>query len=306
MFISYENLTHHKSDEIPHCLYYIGLECNDDNQIYFEKQRQSQWSSIISGFFVSRNINRTFDLHFTDRIDSFRRDFLCYLFTHDYYFRHREPPAVLGDVFSVQDWQEFTHNIIKLSSDATNKLRKLDDMIHKNPKMGYSMQFKRWQKDHLSPNCFEAKDYSDRPYPGPWNPCLRHILCLLSLPLIYLFLFLIYVPAMLYILFIIISLILVFPVLTILDCIYMSRKDAISSLNELSEVNAELDMAKINESISHGLQDIANTLNRGKLRGTGIVSDIWYGKEFIPATKKEETSHYKGRYLVIFRKDDAA
>jgi uncharacterized protein with PhoU and TrkA domain len=86
----------------------------------------------------------------------------------------------------------------------------------------------------------------------------------------------------------------------------MSRKDAISSLNELSEVNAELDMAKINESISHGLQDIANTLNRGKLRGTGIVSDIWYGKEFIPATKKEETSHYKGRYLVIFRKDDAA
>jgi len=84
----------------------------------------------------------------------------------------------------------------------------------------------------------------------------------------------------------------------------MNRKDAINSLNELSEINAELDMTKINESISHGLQDIVNTLNKGKLRGSGILADVWYGKQFIPATKQDEVSHYKGRYLVIFRKDD--
>jgi hypothetical protein len=280
------------------------------DQIYFEDERNLKWPYVYSGKFNERDFVENFQYYTSDDIDLRRRDFLCYMLTYDKYLRLREPHESLKKLFSNEEWQLFTREFLRLSDDACEKLSKLEGIMEKNPYNGILTRFFRWQDRNIAKPCFGWLQQGPKmlkaheKIPGPWNSCLRHFICIFSIPLIYLFLFLIFLPVGLLFAYTIIVRLVVSPVLGVIDLVSQNKGEGLKYLNEMSYSNPDLDMVKIEESLVSGINAIVDNLNHGKLRGSGIIAEPYFGVEYIPGADKEP-GRYVNRYLILFKNHSA-
>ena len=274
-------------------------------QVYFEQERNLNWPFVYKGTFKQSDSSQVLKYYTSDIIALLRKDFLCYSVTHDRYLRLREPPDSLKQVFSNEEWQSLTREYSKLSDEATEKLLKLEELMGKNPYNGLSTRFFRWQGENIAKKifgCFQQQQQarmlkSHEQIPAPWNPCLRHFICIFSVPLISMFM----LPAALYLAYTVFLVIVIDPILSAIDFVSQNKKEALKYFNEMALGNPDLDMMKIEESLVSGLISIAENLNQGKLRGSGIIAEPYFGVEYIPGADKDP-GFYVNRYLVLFKK----
>ena len=304
---------HTNRNNRPSNIYALGLQFRVE-QIYFIEEKSTHWNFVFNGAYKKRDYYKTFRFYFTDKFELMKKSPCYLLFTHDQYLRLREPPESLN-IFSNKEWERITRSLMKLNEDACDKLSKLEGQIAKNPHIGLSIRYYNWHSRlHRDLIDFRAKMFKGQePYPEPWDPIVRHLLGLVALLLIVNFyiggplvLFVIMVPMVLLFLSKVIMQ-LVYCTLVLIDSISVNKEKALEYFDKMKDSSPELDMFSIEQSLVHGINGIADYLNKEKLQGSGIIATPYFGVEYVPKNGDRLSyfttqEHDVNRYLILFRK----